>query len=33
LTASDLVDRRTRIGLIDGQRLRALEVAEQMLAE
>jgi glycerol-3-phosphate dehydrogenase len=33
LTASDLVDRRTRLGLIDGQRLPALEVGEQMLAE
>jgi glycerol-3-phosphate dehydrogenase len=33
LTASDLVDRRTRLGLIDGQRHRALEVAEQMLTE
>ena len=33
LTASDLVDRRTRLGVIDGQRDRALEVAEQMLNE
>jgi glycerol-3-phosphate dehydrogenase len=33
LTASDLVDRRTRLGVIDGQRLHALEVAEKMLAE
>jgi glycerol-3-phosphate dehydrogenase len=33
LTASDLIDRRTRLGLIDGQRDRALEVGEQMLAE
>jgi glycerol-3-phosphate dehydrogenase len=33
LTASDLVDRRTRLGLIEGQRIPALEVGEQMLAE
>ena len=33
LTAADLVDRRTRLGLIDGQRERAMEVAEQVLAD
>jgi glycerol-3-phosphate dehydrogenase len=33
LTASDLVDRRTRLGLLDDQRGRALDAAEQALAE
>jgi glycerol-3-phosphate dehydrogenase len=33
LTASDLVDRRTRLGLLDDQRGRALHAAEQALAE
>ncbi len=32
MTPEDLIDRRTRIGLVDGQRVRALEVATSLLA-
>ena len=32
-TVADLLDRRTRIGLVPDDRARAVEVAEQVLAE
>jgi glycerol-3-phosphate dehydrogenase len=32
LTASDLVDRRTRVGLVSSQRARALRAAEEAFA-
>jgi glycerol-3-phosphate dehydrogenase len=32
-TVSDLLDRRTRIGLVPADRARAVEVAERVLAE
>ena len=33
LDADDLLDRRTRIGLVPADRARAVEPAEQVLAE
>jgi glycerol-3-phosphate dehydrogenase len=32
-TVADLLDRRTRIGLVPADRARAVEVAERVLAE